>query len=254
MMTQHDSLKKAFFYFTILFILSAGLIFWAYPSAEQRVLVFSKTAGYRHSSIETGIATIQQLGKKHHFLVDITEDAARFNAENLKRYQAVIFMNTTGDVLNQEQQKAFEGFIQSGGGYVGVHAAADTEYDWPWYGKLAGAWFESHPGNPNVRKGTFRVLDKEHPATESLPELWERSDEFYNFKSINPDIQVLVDIDEETYEGGTNGDEHPMSWYHEYDGGRAFYTSMGHTKGSYFEPLFLKHLWGGIYYAMGGAG
>lgn len=251
-MTKYPLIGKAIFYFILFSVLAAGLFSCSSQPDEQRVLVFSKTAGFRHNSIETGIATIQQLGLKHHFGVDTTEDAASFNEENLKKYQAVVFLNTTGDVLNQEQQQDFERFIQAGGGYVGVHAAADTEYEWPWYGKLAGAYFESHPNDPNVRKGTFRVLDKKHPATDSLPELWERSDEFYNFKSINPDIKVLVDIDENTYDGGTNGDHHPMSWYHEYDGGRAFYTGMGHTDESFAEPLFLKHLWGGIHYALGG--
>lgn len=219
---------------------------------EARVLVFSKTANFRHNSIEAGIAAIQQLGKQHHFLVDTTEDAGNFNEKNLQRYQTVIFLNTTEDVLNQAQQNDFERFIQAGGGFVGVHAAADTEYGWPWYNKLVGAWFESHPNNPNVREGTFRVLDDSHIATDSLPETWVREDEFYNFRNINPDINVLIDIDESSYEGGTNGDNHPMAWYHEYDGGRAFYTAMGHTPASFSEPLFLKHLLGGIQYALGG--
>jgi len=117
---------------------------------------------------------------------------------------------------------------------LGIHSAADTEYEWPWYGRLAGAWFNGHPNNPNVRKGTFRVLDKSHPSTEGLPDRWMREDEFYNFKSIDPSIHVLVDIDEKSYEGGTNGDRHPMSWYHDFDGGRAFYTNMATFRPSAF--------------------
>jgi cytochrome c len=229
-------------------------VLWACSSEkkETRVLVFSKTAGFRHQSIEEGIAAIQKLGQQHGFLVDTTEDASNFTEENLQRYQAVIFLNTTGDVLNGEQQNDFERFVQAGGGFVGVHAAADTEYGWPWYGKLVGAYFESHPNGPNVRKGVFQVVDKGHPATDSLPERWEREDEFYNFKKISPDIKVLVKIDEKSYQGGTNGDNHPMSWYQEFDGGRAFYTSLGHTDESFSEPLYLKHLWGGISYVLGG--
>ncbi|AHM60579.1 cytochrome c class I [Flammeovirgaceae bacterium 311] len=219
---------------------------------ERRVLVFSKTGGYRHASIEAGIAAIQQLGQEHNFVVDTTEDASSFRDENLQQYHAVIFLNTTGDVLNHQQQNEFERYIQAGGGYVGIHAAADTEYDWPWYGKLSGAYFESHPNNPNVLKGTFRVLDKNHPATAQLPERWEREDEFYNFKDMNSDVHVLMDIDEKSYEGGTNGDNHPMAWYHDYDGGRAFYTSVGHTDESFSETLVLQHILGGIQYAMGG--
>src|SRR5918992_1112150 len=180
----------------------------ATQQTEPRVLVFSKTTGFRHSSIETGIAAVQRLGGENGFAVEATEDASAFTERNLKRFRAVVFLNTTGDILDARQQDAFERYIQAGGGWVGVHAAADTEYDWPWYGRLAGAYFESHPNDPNVRKGTFRVL---------------------------------VDIDERSYQGGTNGDRHPMSWYHAYDGGRAFYTSMGHTDASFAEPLFLRH-------------
>lgn len=220
---------------------------------EPRVLVFSRTVAFRHASISKGIETIKQLGARHHFLVDTTENASQFNEENLRRYKAVIFLSTTGDVLNQEQQNDFERFIQAGGGYVGIHAAADTEYDWPWYGQLVGAWFESHPMDPsNVQKGTFMTVNKNHTASDSLPDTFERSDEFYSFKKISPDIKVLVKIDEKTYKGGTNGDDHPIAWYHEFDGGRVFYTAMGHTDETFSEPLFVHHLWGGINYALGG--
>jgi cytochrome c len=219
---------------------------------EKRVLVFSKTAGFRHESIANGIQAMKNLGTKLNLVVDTTENAANFYEENLRRYSAVIFLNTTGDVLNQEQQNDFERFIQAGGGYVGIHAASDTEYAWPWYGKLVGAYFESHPNNPNVRKAEFFVVDNKHPASDSLPERFERTDEFYNFRQINPDIKVLVKIDETTYEGGKNNNDHPMSWYHEYDGGRAFYTAMGHTNESYSEPLVLDHLLGGLTYVLGG--
>lgn len=235
----------------IVFLMSG--VWWSCTdeTGEPRVLVFSKTAGFRHESIPAGIEAIKKIGLKEGFIVDTTENASTFYEENLSRYKAVIFLSTTGDVLNQEQQNDFERFIQAGGGYVGIHAATDTEYDWPWYGKLAGAYFESHPNNPNVRKAEFYVVDKNHPASDSLPERFTREDEFYNFKQIKPEIHVLVKIDEKTYEGGTNKGDHPMAWYHEYDGGRAFYTAMGHTNESYSEPLFLKHLTGGIRYALG---
>lgn len=220
---------------------------------ETRVLVFSKTTVFRHESIPAGIAAIKKLGDQHHFVVDTTENADNFNEENLRRYKAVIFLNTTGDVLNPQQQNDFERFIQAGGGYVGIHAATDTEYAWPWYGKLAGAYFSNHPSDPNVQEGVFMVVDKTHMATDSLPDTWPRRDEFYSFKEIDPDIKVLIKIDEKTYHGGTNGDNHPMAWYHEFDGGRAFYTSMGHTNETFSEPLFLRHLWGGLNYVLGGA-
>jgi cytochrome c len=220
-------------------------------SQESRVLVFSKTAGFRHSSIGVGRAAIRKLGEENGFSVDTTEDASAFTSKNLARYRAVVFLNTTGDLLDAAQQDDFERYIQAGGGYVGIHSATDTEYDWPWYGRLAGAWFTSHPNNPNVRKGTYRVLDKTHPSTEGFPDTLVREDEFYNFKSIDPTIHVLIEIDEKSYQGGTNGDHHPMSWYHDFDGGRAWYTNMGHTEATFSEPLFLQHLLGGLRYAMG---
>ena len=230
---------------------SLALLASTVQAQQPRVLVFSKTSGYRHASIPNGIAAIRKLGLENGFAVDTTEDAGAFTQKNLARYRAVVFMSTTGDVLNAAQQDVFERFIQAGGGYVGVHSATDTEYDWPWYGRLAGAWFNGHPGNPNVRHGRYRVIDSTHVSTKGMPATFERDDEFYNFKSIDPTIHVLIEIDETSYQGGTNGAHHPMSWYHDFDGGRAWYTNMGHTEATYTEPLFLQHLLGGLRYAIG---
>jgi cytochrome c len=221
-----------------------------------KILVFCKTQGYHHASITTGIAAIQKLGTENGYIVDTTTNAANFNEANLKQYRAVIFLSTTGNVLNVEQQAAFERYMQAGGGFVGVHAAADTEYDWPWYNKLVGAYFDSHlsiPGvkNSNIQKAIVDVTDKNFPATKDLPTRWERTDEWYNYRSIYPEIKVLASLDESTLRGGINGTDHPITWYHDYDGGRAFYTGLGHTDESYAEPLFLKLLAGGIKYAMG---
>nr|WP_236634453.1 ThuA domain-containing protein [Pedobacter antarcticus] len=159
-----------------------------------------------------------------------------------------MFLNTTGDVLNDVQQQAFEQYIKAGGGYVGVHAATDTEYEWPWYGKLVGAYFVKHP---EQQVASLVVKDRKSAATAHLPATWSRKDEWYNFKNINPDIKVLIELDEKSYKGGSNGAFHPIAWYHDYDGGRAFYTGLGHVDESYTDPLFLKHLLGGIQYAMG---
>lgn len=222
------------------------------PLKGQRVLVFSKTRGYRHSSIPQGIAAVKLMGRKYGFEVDTTENAERFNEANLKRYKVVVFMSTTGDVLNDRQQADFERYIQAGGAYAGLHAAADTEYDWPWYGKLVGGYFASHPGNPNVQNGTMTVVNKNFPATDSLPNTFVKKDEFYDFKQFNPDVKVLVTVDEKTYKDGKMGDYHPMSWYHEYDGGRVFYTNFGHTEETFMEPIFLQHFWGGLRWAAGG--
>lgn len=219
---------------------------------QPRVLVFSKTDGFRHTSIEAGKLAFQSMAAEKGFRVDFTEDASQFVTKQLKNYQAVIFLNTTGDILNNDQQAEFERYIQAGGGYLGIHAATDCEYDWPWYGRLAGAFFLDHPNPNNVQKGKFFVVQKDHWATKGMPDEFERSDEFYSFKQIDPTINVLVKIDEKSYQGGKNGDNHPMSWYHDFDGGRAFYTAMGHTDETFSEPLFLNHVWAGLHYVMGG--
>ncbi|GAB4015227.1 ThuA domain-containing protein [Spirosoma koreense] len=221
------------------------------PADPPRVLIFSKTKGWKHTSIPFGIAAIQKLGNENGFLVDTTKNAALFTDDNLKQYAAVVFNSTTGNVLNGEQQAAFERYIQAGGGYMGIHAAADTEYDWPWYAKLMGAHFSSHPHNPNVRKATVEVSDKTHLSTSMLPDRWDRTDEWYNYRSFYSGIKVLADLDESSYDGGTNGANHHISWYHEFDGGRAFYTGGGHTDESFSEPLFVAHILGGIKYVIG---
>lgn len=220
-------------------------------SEGSRVLVFSKTKGWKHTSIPFGIAAIQKLGKENGFEVDTTKNSDVFTDENLKKYDAVVFNCTTGNVLTASQQAAFERYIQAGGGFVGIHSASDTEYEWPWYANLMGAHFSSHPSNPNVRLAIVEVLDTAHVSTKGLPAKWERTDEWYNYRSFYSGLNVLANLDENTFDGGTNGANHPIAWYHEFDGGRAFYTGGGHTDESFSEPLFLQHLMGGIRYAMG---
>ncbi|MGB5819951.1 MAG: ThuA domain-containing protein [Saonia sp.] len=217
----------------------------------DQILVFTKTVGFRHKSIEKGVATLQELGATHDFEITHTEDSLQFNNTNLKKYKLVIFLSTTLNVLGEEQEKAFEDYIKSGGSFMGIHAATDTEYDWPWYGQLVGAYFKGHPNNPNIREAKISVLDKDHPSTVHLQDTWVRRDEWYNYKSINPNINVLLNLDEGSYEGGTNGANHPIAWYHEYDGGRSFYTGGGHTKKSFDDPYFRMHLLGGIMYCLG---
>jgi glucose/arabinose dehydrogenase/cytochrome c551/c552 len=218
-------------------------------SGKPRVLVFSKTAGFVHASIPKGIAAVQKLGTENGFDVDTTSDAAYFNEDSLSKYAAVMFLSTTGNVFDNKQEIAFERYIQAGGGFIGVHSATDTEYDWGWYGRLVGAYFLSHP---KPQEAKFIIRDKSFGATSFFKDtVWQRTDELYNFKKLNPDVNLLMTIDESSYEGGANGAHHPMSWYHDYDGGRAFYTALGHTDESFVEENYLKHLLGGIHYAIG---
>ena len=212
-----------------------------------RVLVFTKTAGWRHASIPDGIAAIRELGGAGGFVVDTTESDAVFTDAGLAPYAAVVFLNTTEDVLDAEAEAAFERYVRGGGGYVGVHSASDTEYEWPFYGDLVGAYFESHPP---VQTASVDVVDGEHPSTRHLPARWERADEWYTFRAPPQGVRVLATLDEATYEGGTMG-RHPIAWCHERLGGRAWYTGMGHTAESYAEPAFRAHLLGGIRYAAG---
>jgi cytochrome c len=237
---------------TVFKILLIGCMMVSLPSiqatAKAKVLVFTKTLVYHHASIEVAVPAIVKLGQQNNFDVVSSTHAGLFTDANLKQYAAVIFMSTTGDVLNSTQQAAFQRYIRAGGGFVGVHSATDTEYDWPWYGNLVGAYFKNHPALQNA---TLKVIDRTFIATKPLPAIWKRYDEWYNYKYIAKGLHVLITIDETSYTGGQNGANHPMSWYHAYDGGRAFYTALGHTNQSYSEPLFLKHLLGGIKYAMG---
>ena len=176
---------------------------------NPKVLVFSKTMGFKHASIPVGLAAIQKLGAENGFEVDTTKNAELFTEENLEKYASIIFLSTTMNVLDHNQEAAFERYIQAGGGYVGIHAAADCEYDWGWYNKLVGAQFLSHPsGTPDA---DFIIKDNSFIATQHFTDsVWRRSDEIYNYKRINPDVNVLMTVDESTYEGGENGDYHPF--------------------------------------------
>ena len=236
---------------TVLVLATAGLL--AAPAAAERprfrVLVFSKSIGYHHESIPAGIAAVRALGARHGFAVDATEDAAVFTDRRLRRYAVVVWLSTNGDVIGDAQQAAFERYIRRGGGFAGVHAAADSEPDWDWYGRLLGARFRSHPP---IQRGTIRVVDREHPSTRSLPRRWRRTDEFYDFRARpTGSVRVLARMDESSYEGGLMGRRHPIAWCRRFDGGRSWYTALGHTESSYSEARFRAHLLGGIRWAAG---
>jgi len=215
---------------------------------ERNILVFSKTAGFRHSSIETGREALMAVAKEKGVSVTATENAALFTDENLELFDAVVFLNTTQTLFNDDQRAAFKRYIQNGGGFVGVHSATDTEYDWPWYNELVGAYFSNHP---RIQTAILNVTDADHVSTGMLPDEFERNDEWYNYRDFNEDVNVLLTLDPESFEGSDHPDKHPIAWYHEFDGGRSFYTGGGHTEESYSEELFMEHLWAGIEYAMG---
>lgn len=214
---------------------------------EIDLLVYTRTTGFRHDSIPAGIAAVQQIAAERGWVVVATEDPAMFEPASLAEIEVVVFLSTTGDVLDEAQQAALQGWVQAGGGFVGIHSATNTEEDWPWFVGLLGTTFADHPAQQNA---TIHVVDPTHAATMGLPDPWQRFDEWYNFDS-NPSgtVDVLLRLDETTYEGGTMGRDHPIAWAHEYDGGRSFYTGLGHTIESWSEPEFLAHVAGGIEWA-----
>ena len=254
-----------FFFFTFclllasLFLLILSIdrsdsgVVWAQEDGLN-VLVFSKTAGFRHGSIPAGIALIESAGAARDWTVVATEEGADFNDQNLAQFDVVVWLSTSGNVLDDAQQAAFERYIQSGGGYVGIHAASDTEYDWPWYGGLVGAYFSNHPQQQDadlIREAA------DHPSTQFMPERWTVFDEWYNFDR-NPrsesGVTVLLTLDEASYSGGQMGADHPIAWYHLYDGGRAWYTAAGHRTELYTESAyadFQRHIIEGIIWAAG---
>jgi type 1 glutamine amidotransferase len=219
------------------------------PANGERLLVFTRTTGFRHDSIPDAVAAVRRVAAESGLEVDATEDPTVFHDASLASYRAVVFLLTTGDVLDGDEQAAFERWLAGGRGFVGVHSATDTEYDWPFYGELVGSYFAGHPA---IQPATIRVVDRTHPSTAALPEIWHRTDEWYDFRvNPRPRVHVLLTIDESTYSGGSMGADHPIAWCREYAGGRAFYTAGGHTRESYVEPLFVSHLAGGIRWAAG---
>jgi type 1 glutamine amidotransferase len=221
--------------------------------ARFRVLLFSKTTGFRHDSIPVAVARIRRLGREHGFGVEQTEDERRFTDRNLARYDAVVFLSTTGEPLGRpSHRRAFQRYVRRGGGFLGIHAASDSFSRWAWYVGLVGASFRRHA--PGTSAADVVVEDRGVPATRTLPEVWRRVDEWYAFRS-NPRgrVHVLATIDERTYDprDAAMGADHPIAWCHHYAGGRSVYTAMGHTSDAYREPLFVAHLLGAIEMAAG---
>jgi type 1 glutamine amidotransferase len=225
-------------------------------SANKQVLLYSRTARYHHESIPSGVKAIKALCAENKIDIYATKDSTYFTDDNLKKYAAIIFLNTSGNPLDAGNKKAMERFIKAGGGFVGIHCAAatftrlpsPTEPAWTWFHQMIGGVFTNHP---NPQPAVFDVTDTKDPSTKHLPVRWDWREELYNFKEIQPDVHVVLKVDESSYKGGENNGDHPMAWRHEFGGGRSFYTALGHFAEAYSSPLFLKHLLGGIQYAIG---
>lgn len=213
--------------------------------------MFHKTAGFRHGSIEAGIEALMEIAQAEDREMTASDDPSVFTTEGLQPHGVVVFLNTTGDVLDDGQQRVMEEFIQGGKGFVGVHSAADTEYDWKWYEGLVGAYFDSHP---EPQSAAVEVVTS-HPVVDGLPGQFVRFDEWYNFRTQpGPEATVLATLDESSYEGGEMGQSHPIVWAGEYDGGRAVYIGFGHTPESFDEQLARTLLGNAIEWAAGNGG
>lgn len=224
------------------------------PLRGANILVYSRTAGWRHDSIPAGVAMFDALSAQYGFKVVATEDPTVFSDEQIGSYDAVVFLNTTGDVLNEPQQQVFERYIQSGGGFVGIHAASDTEHDgaWPWYIGLVGGTFASHPSDPsNVQQAQLSRAEGAGALSSGLPETFAYVDEWYDFNNFDPATRPILIIDRDSYQGAAASGEERIAWFHDYDDGRAFYTNLGHTKETFENELFRRHLLNGLVYAIG---
>ena len=242
----------------------ALLVNWAGAvlcAEEPRVLVYTRNhvtngKGYVHDNIATSVAMIRQLASTNGFVVDASDNPSVFTPENLKKYRAMIFSNANNEAFeNDTQRDAFKGFIQSGGGFVGIHSASGSERQWPYYWAVLGGKFKRHPP---LQKFSIEVLDPKHPATAHLGATWQWEDEFYYLDNLNPRIHVLLagdlstlkDNDKANYPGQTFGNLFPLAWCQEFDGGRQFYTALGHKIEYYSKPDFQKHVLGGILWVL----
>jgi type 1 glutamine amidotransferase len=231
-------------------------------AAQFKALLITNTAGWHHDSIEAAVPALQGLAKLHDFdLVWPNMTSAVLTDKGLADYQVIIFALTTGDILNDDQQAAVERFVKSGKGFVTLHTGTDTEYDWPWYTKMEGTTFLIHPA---VQTATVVVQEPNFPGMDRFAPRSLRTEEWYQFKTPLPaDCHLLLTVDESTYnphadwgtkKGDGMGAVHPVSWYHEYDGGRSFSTILGHLPATWSDPVFLHHVYGGIYWAATGKG
>lgn len=255
-------------------ICSFCLLFSTKLTAQKqfKALLITETAGWHHESISNGIAAINELAATHNFDIKRQQNATKVTAGVLKEIDVVIFLNTTANIFDEDEQIAFEKYIQSGNGYVGIHAASDTEYDWLWYTKLVGRMFHIHPVQQTAK---LNIIDRNFPGLEHFPDTLLWTDEWYEFGEEKvKGLNYLITVDEASFDpvvtwknsdtddngntidrvGKGMGKFHPISWYHEFDGGRSFYTALGHIEKVYENRWFLDHLYGGIYYAATGKG
>ena len=231
---------------------------FANPPAKKRILVYTKNGkGYVHKNIAASVEALKKIGEENKLIVDVSDDPAVMIAENLAKYSCLVFSNTNNEIFDTEaQRKAFAAYIHAGGSFVGIHSTSGSERAWPWFTAMVGGAFKKHPA---FQPFEIKVIDKNHPSTSMLSETWKKEDECYYMEELNPDIQILLAADlrtvkddtKATYPGRIFGDYFPLAWCHEFEGARVFYTALGHDTKDYADPVYLKHLEGGILWALG---
>jgi type 1 glutamine amidotransferase len=248
-------LKIKLLFLTCFFALAS---IYGIPPAKKRILVYTKNGtGYVHDNIRASVEALKKIGAENNFLVDISDDPTVMTSENLTKYNCIVFSNTNNDAFaNEDQRKAFADYIHKGGAFVGIHSACGSERSWPWFWAMLGGKFKRHP---KYQPFDIKIIDKNHPSTEMLSDVWKWKDECYYTDNLNPEIHVLMVADLKTiddpqkteYPGQVFGDYFPLAWCHEFEGARIFYTAIGHDIADYSDPLFVKHLTGGILWALG---
>lgn len=242
---------------SVFFGLSLSVAF-ANPLAKKRILVYTKNGkGYVHKNIASSVEALKKIGEVNHWIVDVSDDASVMTTENLARYNCLVFSNTCNDIFDTEQQKqALVNYIHAGGAFVGIHSASYSELSWPWFTALVGGKFIKHPAFQSFE---IKVINKNHPSTSKLQEVWKKEDECYYMDELNPAIQILLaadlrtvkDTEKAVYPGRVFGDYTPLAWHHNFEGARVFYTALGHDSKDYRDPIFLEHITGGILWALG---
>lgn len=244
---------------TFFLVLSCFVIMGSVRSQDsgKNVLIYTKNGeGFVHDNISKSVVALKKICDDLGINYVVSDDPSVYNTDFDKEFDAVIFSNTNNEAFDSdEQRKIFQKFIQNGGGFVGIHSACGSERDWPWFSAMIGAKFVRHPA---FQLFDIKVLTKEHPSTSFLPDIWSWADECYFMNQINPDINVLLaadlttidDPEMEQYPGDTFGDLFPLAWYHEYDGGREFFTALGHDKKHYKDENLIQHIRGGIIWVL----
>jgi uncharacterized protein len=247
-------------YLICLFLLANTLVFSqkSVKWSKIHVLVYTKNGkGYVHDNIPNAVACMQRLGKQHGFAVTVSDTPLVFTRENLEKFDCLIFTSTNNDVFDNDAQRlAFRHYIESGGGLVGIHAIMGTERNWMWFKQLIGGSFAWHA---SFQKYRVKIVDKDHPSVKGLPMGWERADECYFEKEMYPTIHTFLAQDVPSLQPkdekeanlikqhkGSFGDLYPAAWHHNFDGGLAWITTLGHHKNDYNEPVFVQHLFQGI--------